>query len=306
MPDRIVVSRYDQFWRLLGVVAEVGRLDEVIAQTRCFGHCLDWVARRPRRAIELAPVWPTILAATTWLASEAGRGRYLREVTAPGVDTKFIERHQGVLGELLDSLGQGVPQGVAAHPRSFAGRRGFREAERLVHLRLDPQLRCLPGGIDEVALPLRHAVLLEVEPERVLVIENQVTFLSVPLPRRGIVVWGHGFDAVRLGSLPWLSAAPQVRYWGDIDTHGFAILGVLRTRVPQLESILMDRVTLLAHEDRWGKEPTPTRADVPALRSAERRLYLDLIEGIPVPGLRLEQERIDWAHCLGALDDWPA
>ncbi|HYO85787.1 MAG TPA: Wadjet anti-phage system protein JetD domain-containing protein [Dermatophilaceae bacterium] len=304
IPDRVTVTTYDQWWRLLGVTAEVRCLDEVLTRTRLgHGQLVEWVARRPLRAIDLSPVWPALLAATDWLVAQSGHGRYLREVSAPGVDTKFIERHQGVLAELLDC--RAGPQGsrTADRSRTFASRRGFREPQRLVHLRLDTSLGCLPNNIDEAALPLRHAAGLGVTPQRVFVIENQVTFLSVPVPRGEVVVWGHGFDAHRLGDLPWLRAAAEVRYWGDIDTHGFVILSSLRARVPHLESVLMDRATLLAHRDRWVPEPSPAHGELRALSPPEQRLYHDLVEGVYGPAVRLEQERVDWAHCLRALGD---
>ncbi|MDX6302301.1 MAG: hypothetical protein QOF53_3515 [Nocardioidaceae bacterium] len=82
--------------------------------------------------------------------------------------------------------------------------------------------------------------------------------LSVDVPRDGIVIWGKGFDIDRVGSLPWLVDV-DLTYWGDIDTHGFAILDRLRAWLPQTQSTLMDRVT-----DALGQR------------------------------VRLEQERIDW------------
>ncbi|MDX6301695.1 MAG: hypothetical protein QOF53_2909, partial [Nocardioidaceae bacterium] len=63
--------------------------------------------------------------------------------------------------------------------------------------------------------------------------------LSVDVPRDGII-WGKGFDADRVGSLPWLVDV-DLTYWGDIDTHGFAILDRLRAWLPQTQSTLMDR-----------------------------------------------------------------
>lgn len=305
IPDRVSITAFEQYWRLLGVAQEVRQLDHVVAQTRDSDErLLDWVALRPLAALELADDWTSIVATAHWLAAEAGRGRYLREVDTPGVDTKFIERHQRVLGELLACLDHDwLDNGSSG--RTFATRHGFREPERLVQLRFDPALGALPSGIDEAALPLLHAGALTIEPEHVLVVENQVTFLSVPVPARGVVVWGHGFDALRLGSVRWLRGAADVRYWGDIDTHGLAILNGLRTQVPAVRSVLMDVQTLLQHRDRWGVEPRPTRADLRALLPEERRLYLDLIEGTHGPNLRLEQERVDWAYALRVLTGDP-
>ena len=76
------------------------------------------------------------------------------------------------------------------------------------------------------------------------------------MPEDGVVIWGKGFEVDRVGRLPWL-ADVEVVYWGDIDTHGFAILDRLRAWLPQTRSVLMDRETLLAHRDRWGTEDRP-------------------------------------------------
>ena len=42
--------------------------------------------------------------------------------------------------------------------------------------------------------------------------------------------------------------------WGDIDTHGFAILDQLRGILDSVQSLLMDRETLFAFLSQWGRE----------------------------------------------------
>lgn len=327
VPDRAVVADYAQWWRLLGVGAEVARVEELVEVARSGPHAqpvvAEWAVARPLAALALADEWPQLLAAVGWLAREAGSGRYLREVAAPGVDTKLIERHTGVLATWLDALVPEKLDGRYAGSRGFARRFGFADVEPLLRLRVCPTLGALPAGVGEVALPVAQAAALAVAPVEVLVVENLVTFLSMPVPVGGVVVWGHGFDAGRLGRVPWLfgggcaagpgpglapgpgaapgPAVPRVRYWGDLDTHGFAILHLLRTQVPHVESVLMDEATLLAHRDRWVSEGRPTRADLSALTAAERALYEDLVEGIHGASIRLEQERIAWPWVLAAL-----
>ena len=65
--------------------------------------CFPWLARRPLKALDLADSWDRLLAVTDWILTR-GAGRYLRQVDIPGVDTKFIGRHRGVLAELLDLM----------------------------------------------------------------------------------------------------------------------------------------------------------------------------------------------------------
>jgi hypothetical protein len=55
----------------------------------------------------------------------------------------------------------------------------------------------------------------------VLVCENELSFAIVPLTAGRLVVWGAGSGVGDLlSSAGWLHRLP-VRYWGDIDTHGF-------------------------------------------------------------------------------------
>ena len=75
-----------------------------------------------------------------------------------------------------------------------------------------------------------------------------------------------------------MGGTADVRYWGDIDTHGFAILDRLRAWLPQARSVLMDRETLLAHRDRWVSEDRPARSTLTRLTPAERDLYVEPVE----------------------------
>ena len=76
-----------------------------------------------------------------------------------------------------------------------------------------------------------------------------------------------GFEV--LAQAAWLRQC-HVHYWGDIDTHGFAILDRLRAHLPHARSLLMDRATLLEFEVHWGVEDTPTQRDLIRLNDDER------------------------------------
>ena len=146
----------------------------------------------------------------------------------------------------------------------------------------------LPTPMTEMAARTEELATLPVRPRSALVVENEITYLSVPVPSDGLVVWGKGFDVDRVGRLPWLSDV-DVAYWGDLDTHGFAILDRLRAFLPHARSLLMDRVTLLQHRDRWGVEPSPARSRLTRLTRAEADLYADWSRTNPGDRVRLEQ-----------------
>jgi hypothetical protein len=105
-----------------------------------------------------------------------------------------------------------------------------------------------------------------------------------------------------LEPLGWL-ACLDIVYWGDIDTHGFAILNRLRHHLPHARSMLMDRATLLDHRDHWVTEPSPTAAALDRLDQAESALYADLISDAYAPSVRLEQERISFSAVEKAVAD---
>jgi len=128
----------------------------------------------------------------------------------------------------------------------------------------------------------------------VYVIENEITYLAFPVPAAAMVIFGGGYAVSLLESLGWLHALDVV-YWGDIDTHGFAILNRLRQRLPHARSMLMDRDTLLDHRDHWTTEPSPTAVALDFLASGESTLYADLIANTYGRSVRLEQERVSFS-----------
>jgi hypothetical protein len=115
-----------------------------------------------------------------------------------------------------------------------------------------------------------------------------------------LVIFGAGYGFEMVIKTKWLSRC-HVYYWGDIDTHGFAILDQLRCRFDHVESFLMDRTTLLAFESQWGEEEKQALRDLPRLNGEERALYDDLRDNRIRRNLRLEQERIGFSWVESAL-----
>ena len=125
-------------------------------------------------------------------------------------------------------------------------------------------------------------------------VENEVTYLAFPPVEDAVVIFGGGYALSQMEPLTWLSQRKLV-YWGDIDTHGFAILDRLRAKFEHVRSMLMDRATLLAHEDQWVRESAPVNAHLGSLHPDETALYTDLVEDTLGIAVRLEQERVSYA-----------
>ena len=92
--------------------------------------------------------------------------------------------------------------------------------------------------------------------------EYETNFLVFPAAADAIVIFGAGYGWDALAKAGWLSRC-AIHYWGDIDTHGFAILDHLRRRFDHVVSFLMDRPALMAHEALWGSEPDQVIHDLP-------------------------------------------
>jgi hypothetical protein len=296
IPARAWLDSYDHAWDLLGARGEVRQFTGLAEQTKTEAPGLiGWLERRPVKALELADDWANLLATVRWIDERQVPGMYLRQVDVPGVDTKFIGRHRGVLGELLNL--QLDPSRIDNEAPDFEGRYRFARKPGYVRLRCADGVLCfseLTVRAQEFTTPPRTT-------RRVFVIENEITYLAFPLPQEAIVIFGGGYAAEALESLAWL-AELDIVYWGDLDTHGFAILNRLRRRFPHVRSMLMDRATLLAHKSQWVTEPSPATATLEQLTAEELACYQDLASGVFGPAVRLEQERVRFSALERALD----
>ena len=302
IPSRAWLDGYDQAWELLGARSDVKRFTDLAERTKAEApRLVSWLERRPARALELADDWAGLLATVRWIDERQVPGMYLRQVDVPSVDTKFIGKHKGVLTELLDlQLG---PDRIDAGAPDFEGRYGFTRKPRYV------RFRSATGSAAYTELTVRADECTAAPPGigRVYVVENEITYLAFPLPGDAMVIFGAGYAVPVLETLGWL-ADLDVVYWGDIDTHGFAILNRLRHCFPHARSMLMDRATLLAHQTQWVTEPAPTAADLDLLSPAEQDMYRMLVTGDLGPAIRLEQERVSFAaleRAVHAIDSPP-
>ncbi len=296
LPGEAWVDTLDDALRLIGKAREARAFQALLADTRQRQPALlPWLQRQPLRALALAGDWARLLDLVAWLQAHPRPGIYLRQVDLPGIHSKFIEAQRGVLAELLDlALPAGSIDSEVSGTAQFARRYGFRDKPARVRLRfLDPgHVAWVPGADADYTLSNDAFARLAPPAQRVFITENEINFLAFPPLADSLVVFGAGYGFDALAQAPWLHER-ALHYWGDIDTHGFAILDQLRAHLPQARSFLMDRDTLLAHEAQWTSEPQPTQRDLPHLNDDERRLYDDLRwRRLRDEPLRLEQERI--------------
>lgn len=303
LPDAITVDTEEDALRWLGRREDAARFSRLADRTlKPFPALRPWLVQRPLRALEHEPVWNDVLAVLAWFQVHPRPGIYLRELDIPGIHTKFIETQRGLLTELLDAV---LPAEVididATGVRGFNRRYGLRDKPALVRFRLlDDELAI--NGLTDLTVPVDQLARLDPGADTVFITENDINGLAFPPFPNAMVIFGQGYRVEVLRYLPWL-ADKRIYYWGDIDTHGFAILHRFRQSFPQARSLLMDRATLDALRPVWGREDDAKRfhGELGNLTEAEQTLYETLREDRLAPALRLEQEHISQRWLLEAL-----
>lgn len=303
LPDAITVDSEQDALRLIGKVDDAARFSQLAERTLdSFPMLRSWLCQRPLRALDHESIWDELLAVLTWFKTYPRPGVFLRELNISGVHTKFIETHRGLIAEMLDVI---LPveaiDDTAKGVRGFNRRYGLREKPALIRFRLlDDQLAI--AGLTDLTVPVGQLARLDPGADTVFVTENEINGLAFPQFSRGLVIFGLGYGVDALSHLSWLSNK-RLYYWGDIDTHGFAILNRLRHSFPQANSLLMDRATLDAHQEVWGQEAEASRfkGALDKLTEAERAVYEALRADQLAPRLRLEQEHVGQHWLLKAL-----
>jgi hypothetical protein len=317
-------------WRVLGTqsLPESLTLESPLQAAAWIGELDRWTraGQRQRQLVrrwpQLAPRLPSVFAMLAdydeddyqrlqlvleWLAAHPASGLYPRQIPVAGVDTKWMETRKGTLGALAAGLlpaagGDGGDGGDG--DGDFLALCGLRRPPATARLRiLDPALRALTRGLGDICAPVEELAALDLPVSTVLVVENLQSGLALPDLPGAVAFIGLGYGVDVLGKLPWLRAARGI-YWGDIDTHGYAILHRARSYLPRLESMLMDETTLRRYPRLWVSEGSQHGAGLLDLLNArEQAVYQALKSQAWGQNLRLEQERIPWPAVCAALRD---
>jgi hypothetical protein len=297
-PIRIAFETQDDFLRFVNKQAEFRLLQDAVNRLGVeFPSLIGWVRSNRRLFIECAGELEGLLHVIRYFCDNPRPHRFSRELSIP-VDTKFIERHEGVLRQWLDIL---LPTDVIRAGENHFGRRfGLRFAEPHWLVRfLDPSLQ-LESGFPccEFSIPLATLASLQFIDVNVFIVENKVNLLTLPPMQKTLALGGVGRAATDLRQVNWLRTAPVV-YWGDIDVEGLRILSSWRTIFPQTQSLFMDADTLERYGSPTGRKEQSLPEIPPRLSEVEQRAFVRCCND----GIWLEQERIPQAAVVAALDE---
>lgn len=297
LPARIAIETEDDYLRLLNKEREFSRWRAAVTVTLArFPELETWVGQYPYRLLPHLSTWDDLLTVCAYFVANPRPGLYLRELPLP-VHTKFIEENQAILRQLLDEL---LPdEMISVEESHFERRFGLRYDEPQIHLRLlDATLhQHLGWPAADITLTVTDcAGLRGMNGRTVFIVENKMTFLTLPPLSDALGIWGKGFQVNLLRDLPWLAEC-AIWYWGDMDAQGYAILSQLRSYWPQTRSLLMDAATLEKYREFIVPGTEAAEVSLPNLEEEEATVYRQLVHH----NWRLEQERIQQADVRQAV-----
>ncbi len=195
----------------------------------------------------------------------------------------------------------------------FEDRFGLKKAEDLIRFRILDSEIAKNGfsGLTDLSVPIHEFRSLCLEKcDIVFLFENKTNFsniynfLTIPLLRGAIAIFGKGWGVGSLKSCEWLKTK-RLLYWGDLDVQGFEILSSLRETFPKTESFLMDRNTFFKFQE-FAVDGVPGRiSNLPFLNEEERATW-ELLSSLQGQN-RLEQEKIpNWfvQNCIHSIFDF--
>jgi hypothetical protein len=273
----------DEFHRLERLVEYVDRtFRELLVRQRPL-----WLEKSDNDVITAAKLAMT-------LAPGYAEGRPLRLLAGSGVDTKFFERHGGLITRLLDERFQG-----AASEQGLAGFLGAPEDNDhwLLVAPLDDGL--LPFQRQRIpASELAHTPLPSF---RILIVENEQCLHLLPKLANTIAILGAGHNLIWMQA-DWLKQK-HIGYWGDMDSWGLVMLARARKYQPGLTPLMMDQTLFERYAPgRAVSEPTIAQEAPPYhLTNQEQQFYWHLIKQ---QYGRLEQEYLPVSDVCHALQIW--
>jgi len=296
-PKAITIDSFYDLLKMTSKLNEFQRLEKSVQMIRQrLPELEQWLKQGWQRIVELDAV-EDLIAVAEFLIQNPRPSCFARELPL-AVPTKLIQQNKALLAQWLDILLPDESIDCSCDPGHFEQRYGFRYFRKHILTRiLDTELQREMGLFtEELSLPRNAIANLRLEAARVIIVENQVTLLTLPPVARGIAFFGMGMGITQLFEIPWLQYS-LITYWGDLDVQGFEILALLRKRFPNTNSILMDIQTIreFEHLATSGTGHSPTLPSELNEEEAEAFLYCS------ANNLRIEQEHILQHHVNEAL-----
>lgn len=296
VPKRIWFETAEDYLRAINKERETHRFIEAIDTTRrVCPALLPWIAKNPIKTAEHLNQWADVLTVVTYFLRNPRPQLYARELPIE-ISTKFVEENRSLLDAVLKTVLSESAVDLAGD--SFERRFGLRYDEPLVRFRvLDCDLKSRLGlPFLDISVPVSQLSHVEWHDINVIIVENKLTFLTLPVLNNSLAIWGSGAAAHITASLLFLPRC-RLLYWGDLDTHGFHIVSRLRSVFRSLSTVMMDLQTLQDHRCFQTKAREAAYHDTLMLTNDELAAYQYLESNRAL----LEQEKIPLSYATARL-----
>ncbi|MBC2595943.1 hypothetical protein H5P28_16885 [Ruficoccus amylovorans] len=298
-PQRLYFACAEHYFPYVDKQAETVRmLTNANTVDKHFPGAAAWAASNLRFLDRPPERFQQVLTVAAWLREHPDSRLFARQIPLP-VPTKLVEQESALLESLLNFI---APDLLSAEGANFEERAGLLTKTSLIEVSsLDAA--CSTGfpfqRFTATGEELARAKDLFQAFRRVLIVENHITFLTLPPLPATLAIMGQGFAVHRLAPLDWLSEK-ELFYWGDIDADGLRILAGIRRKFPHTRALLMDNETLIRWKTYQNQGSGTLWRDSDS-SSALTPNELDLLQRLCAENLRLEQEKIPYAHAKEIL-----
>ncbi len=288
LPDSIVFETSDDYLHYVGKKKEWKSFQknyELLMAS--LPQLKEWILSNVLLLTSPSTYWNDLIKVCQYFIATPRPNLYLRQLPIH-IHTKFIEENSIVLQSLLNYL---LPDHIRDNgQKKFAERYFLKHDEPLIRIRILDDKLAVYNNIKDISIRLSDFEDWEFTCSIVLITENKMNFLTLPVLPDAIAIWsGGGFNVSYLRNAEWLKRK-RIFYWGDIDEHGFQILHQIRSYYSQTQSVLMDHLTFNTFKDYAVKGERNKAEKLHLLNKDETELYnfLKLLE----ENNRLEQEKI--------------
>ncbi len=299
LPTTIYFNSVEDFIKYLGKEKELEffkvNYKNIIS---AFSELKEWVIQNPARIIQNQNDWESIIKVCSFFKQTPKPKRYVRELPVK-VHTKFIEKNQSIIRDLLDVL---IPEYSNLQERTFEKRFNLKFSEPQIRFKiLDKEIsRNFFSGLDDIAIPVSQFENLTLPVNKVIVVENKTTLyttLTLPKMDNALAIFGSGYSVFNLKNVNWFTNI-EIIYWGDIDVQGFEILSQFRGYFPHTKSKLMDIDTF----DRFFENDLGTISNT-SVELNLSKLEQELFNVLKLNNWRLEQEKIPFDYVTKSFDN---
>ncbi len=292
LPTSIFFETEKDYLKFLGKEKEVEFFREGFTKiTKAFPELKQWIIKNPTKVIQNQKEWENIVKVCIYFKQNPKPNLYIRELPI-NIHTKFIERNQSVIKDLLDVL---ISEDSNKNEKQFEKRFNLKYSEPQIRFKiLDKEIsHQYFSGLDDIAIPVSQFEALNLPIERAIILENKTAFytaLTLPKMKNTIALFGSGFSVSNLKNVYWFTNK-DLLYWGDIDVQGFEILSQFRRYFPHTKSIFMDKQTFEKFFENDNGTPTKISTTL-NLTDEEQQLY----EILKSNNWRLEQEKVPFGY----------